>query len=147
MRPLETRLGAQNGTRKAENSNYLHSRNLRHPLLHSLPLPLVNSALPPPSLFIHYTNYTHETLHPPHALQDGARFVDRHAADAEGPHLGAAAQALQANGDLPALGLLQDEDVALGVLVADGGAQHVVGFVLAGLGLVSSRIRESYEKM
>tara|TARA_R110002003_G_scaffold143_13_gene13278 strand:+ start:8324 stop:8662 length:339 start_codon:yes stop_codon:yes gene_type:complete len=68
-------------------------------------------------------------------IQDPRHLIRRHLAVLHTPDLASLAQALESDGEFPALGLVDEEDVALAVGVADRGAEdvEVFGGLCAGL--------------
>jgi hypothetical protein len=68
-------------------------------------------------------------------IQDPRHLIRRHLAILHTPDLASLAQTLESDGEFPALGLVDEEDVALAVCVADRGAEdvEVFGGLCAGL--------------
>ena len=63
-----------------------------------------------------------------HRVQYSRHLARRHRRIRQGANLGALAQSLESNSDLPALRLVDQEDVFLAVAVAHGSAEEVQAF-------------------
>src|ERR1700738_2025210 len=79
-----------------------------------------------PFMFPSFCLPTHNNLSSPsQILQRSPRIPSTHTTDPQSPNLRPPPQPLQANRDLPALLLRDNEDVALAFLISNTGAQHM----------------------